>query len=115
MSGLGFSWDWEKALEIANSGAESLEGLNKRLTGLQDEVAVLVTVEHETQKALTLVADGLPTALPGLKTEALIRCRRLDQLHGRVEGAADTASEAIAGFRANLADIERLHHEMTRT
>jgi hypothetical protein len=22
MSGFGFSWDWEKALEIANSGAE---------------------------------------------------------------------------------------------
>jgi hypothetical protein len=41
MSGLGFSWDWDKALEIANSGAESLEELNKRMSGLQGQVAAL--------------------------------------------------------------------------
>jgi hypothetical protein len=114
MGGLGFSWDWEKALEIANSGADSLEELNKRLSGLQEQVATLVTVEQETQQTLVVIADALPTTHASVKTEALIRSQRLDRLHERGEGDADKASKAIAGFRANLAQIERLHEEMTR-
>lgn len=115
MSGLGFSWDWEKALEIANSGAESLEELNKRLSGLQGQVAALVAVERETQEALVVMADALPVAPSDVRTAALMRAERLGQLLERAEGGGDRASEAIAGFRANLVEIERLHEEMTRT
>jgi hypothetical protein len=43
-----------------------------------------------------------------------MRSQRLGQLLERAEGSGDRASEAIAGFRANLAEIERLHEEMTR-
>ena len=114
MSGLGFSWDWEKALEIANSGAESLEELNKRLSGLQDQVAALVAVERETQEALVVMADALPGAPSDVRADALMRSQRLDRLLDPAEGSG-RASEAIAGFRANLEEIERLHEEMTRT
>ncbi len=115
MSGLGFSWDWEKALEIANSGAESLEELDKRMSGLQGQVAALVAVGRETQEALVVIADALPTASSDLKTDALARSKRLGQLLEQDETHGDKASGAIANFRANLAEIERLHEEMTRT
>ncbi len=114
MSGLGFSWDWEKALEIASSGAESLEELNKRLSGLQDQVEALIAVERETQEALVVMVDALPGAPSDVRADALMRSKRLDHLLERAEGGG-RASEAIAGFRANLAEIERLHEEMTRT
>jgi hypothetical protein len=115
MSGLGFSWDWETALQIANSGAESLEELNKRLSGLQDQVAALVAVERETQGALVFIADALPTAPSAVKVDALMRSQRLGQLLEQAKWGEDQASAAIAGFRANLVEIERLHEEMTRT
>jgi hypothetical protein len=114
MSGLGFSWDWEKAVEIANSGAESLEELNKRLSGMQEQVAALIGAERETQEALIAIADAIPTAPSALRADALMRSQRLGRLLERTEGSDDRASEAIAGFRANLAEIERLHEEMTR-
>ena len=113
MSGLGFSWDWEKALEVANSGAESLEEVNKRMSELQRKVTTLVTVGRETQDALVVIADALPESPSNLRTDARMRSERLDRLLERDEGD-DKASEAIAGFRANLAEIERLHKEMTR-
>jgi len=115
MSGLGFSWDWDKALEIANSGAESLEELNKRMSGLQGHVAALVAVGRETQDALVVMADALPTAPSDLRTDALARSERLGQLLEQDETSGDRATKAIAGFRANLVEIERLHEEMTRT
>lgn len=115
MSGLGFSWDWEKALEVANSGADSLEELNKRLSGLQKQIAVLVKSEHATQEALVVIADALPTTPSDVRTNALMRSQRLDQLLEQAEDSGYRASEAIAGFRASLAEIERLHEEMTRS
>jgi hypothetical protein len=115
MSGLGFSWDWEKALEIANSGAESLDALDKRLSGLQEQVAALVATERETQEAVIAIADALPAAPSAVRADALKRSERLDRLLERAERSGDRASEAIASFRANLAEIERLHEEMTRT
>ncbi len=114
MSGLGFSLDWDKALEIANSGAQSLEELNKRMSGLQGQVAALVVVGRETQDALVIMADALPTAPSDLRADALARSERLGQLLERGEASGDRASDAIAGFRANLTEIERLHEEMTR-
>jgi hypothetical protein len=93
---------------------QSLEGLNKRLSGLQEQVAALVVVERETQEAMVVIADALPTAPSHVRTDALMRSQRLDHLLGRAEGG-DKASKAIAGFRANLAEIERLHKEMTHT
>jgi hypothetical protein len=115
MSGLGFSWDWEKALEIASSGAESLEELNKRMSGLQGQVASLVAVGRETQDALVVIADALPTAPSDLRTDALARSERLGRLIEQDRPHDDRSTDAIAGFRANLAEIERLHEEMTRT
>jgi hypothetical protein len=115
ISGLGFSWDWEKTLEIASSGAESLEELNRQTSGLQRDVAALVAVGRETQQALVLIADALPKAPSGLRTNALARSERLGRLLQEEEIHGDRASEAIAGFRANLAKVERLHEQMTRT
>ncbi len=114
MSGLGFSWDWERAVAIANSGAESLDQLNRRLSGLQDQVTALVVTERETQEALVAIADALPAAPSAVRADALMRSQRLGRLLERTEGSNNRASEAIAGFRANLAQIERLHEEMTR-
>lgn len=115
ISGLGFSWDWEKTLEIAGSGAESLEELNKRISGLQSDIAALVAVGQETQQTLVLIADALPNDRSGLRTNALARSERLGRLLEEDEIRGDRASEAIAGFRANLAKVERLHEQMTRT
>ncbi len=112
MSGLGFSLDWEKALEIANSGAESLEEIDKRVSGVQDQLATLITVGCETQEALVALADAHPTGPANIKADALARAQRLSKLHQQVEGG-ERSSEVIARFRATLNAIEHQHEEMT--
>jgi hypothetical protein len=114
LSGLGFSMDWEKALEIANSGAESLEELNNRVSGVQDELSTLIEIGRETQEAIVALADSNPSAPADIKAGALARTQLLDQLDRRADGRGERAAEVIAKFRANLTDIERLHEEMTR-
>jgi hypothetical protein len=113
LSGLGFSLDWAKALEIANSGAESLEEIDKRVSGVQEQLATLVAVGRETQEALAALADAHPAAPDNIKADALARAQRLSKLHQQVEGG-ERSSEVIAKFRANLAAIEGLHEEMTQ-
>lgn len=113
MSGLGFSWDWEKAVEIAASGAESLEELNKKLSGLQEQVTGLLQAERETQEALAVIVDAIPGTAPDLRQDALMRSERLGRLLEGANSRPDKAAQAIASFRANLTEIERLHEEMT--
>lgn len=112
MAGLGFSLEWEKAVEAANSGVASLEELNKRVSGLQKQIATLAAAERDTQEALVRIADALPAA-EGLAATARMQSERLAGLLGDDIVRADKATEAIAAFRANLATLERLHQEMS--
>ena len=114
LSGLGFSMDWDKALAVANSGAESLEELNNRVSSIQGQLTTLITVGRETQAAIIALADADPAASADVKADALDRAKLLSQLDERAETNGGRASEVIAKFRTNLAEIERLHEEMTQ-
>lgn len=115
LSGLGFSLDWEKALEIANSGVESLEQLDGRVSEAQGQLSTLIKIGRETQEALVTIADAHPAIPSHVKKDAAARVQLLSQLPERTAGEGERTAEVIARFRTNLADIERLHEEMTRT